>query len=116
MTRYLGDSGARSSITALSVATIGDENAHCAPAHLNEGAAPMKRCSFENLTTFSLKDEANDLRKQAQGMSPSIRRDDILRPAQQAEAIQDLLQRGHQADTVAHLDERISSPELQPPK
>ena len=76
----------------------------------------MKRRSFENLTTFSLKDEASDLRKQAQGMSPSIRRDDILRLAQQAEAIQDLLQRGHQADTVAHLDERISSPGLQPPK
>ena len=76
----------------------------------------MQRSRFENLTTFSLKDEANDLRKQAQGMPPSIRRDNILKLAQQAETIQDLLQRGHQADIAAHLDEWISSPGLKPPK
>ena len=45
----------------------------------------MQRRRFETITTFSLKDEANDLRKQAQGMPPSIRRDDLLRLAQQAE-------------------------------
>ena len=76
----------------------------------------MQRSRFENLTTFSLKDEANDLRKQAQGMPPSIRRDNILTLAQQAETTQDLLQRGHQADIAAHLDEWISSPGLKPPK
>ena len=46
----------------------------------------MQRRRFETITTFSMKDEANDLRKQAQGMPPSIRRDDLLRLAQQAEA------------------------------
>ena len=76
----------------------------------------MQRRRFEDLTTFSLKDEANDLRKQAQGMPPSIRRDDLLRLAQQAETRQGLLQRGHQADTAAHLDEWIRSPGSQPPK
>jgi len=62
----------------------------------------MQRRRFETITTFSLKDEANDLRKQAQGMPPSIRRDDLLRLAQQAE-------------TACQVDQRLRSPGLRAP-
>ncbi|WP_082081756.1 hypothetical protein [Bradyrhizobium sp. LTSP857] len=50
-----------------------------------------------------LKKEARNLRKQAEGMPPSIRRDELLRKAEQT-------------DTAAHMNEWLSSPGFQPPK
>jgi hypothetical protein len=49
-----------------------------------------------------LKKEARNLRKQAEGMPPGIRRDELLRKADQTE-------------TAAHMNEWLSSPG-QPPK
>ncbi|WP_082078727.1 hypothetical protein [Bradyrhizobium sp. LTSP849] len=50
-----------------------------------------------------LKKEARNLRKQAEGMPPSIRRDELLRKAEQT-------------DTAAHMNEWLSSPGFQSPK
>lgn len=55
----------------------------------------------------SLKDrlsqQADNLRRQAKEMPPGICRDDLLRKARQAE-------------TAAHLDDWLSSPDLRPPQ
>ena len=50
-----------------------------------------------------LKKEARNLRKQAEGMPPGIRRDELLRKAEQTE-------------TAAQMNEWLSSPGFQPPK
>ena len=49
-----------------------------------------------------LSEEANRLRKQAQGTSPGIEREQLLRRARQAEI-------------AAHISEWLSSPGLKPP-
>jgi hypothetical protein len=60
------------------MASIGDENAICAPAHQTGSTAMFKQSStFE----YRLTQEAINLRKQAEGMPLSIRRDDLLRKA-----------------------------------
>jgi len=65
----------------------------------------MKRRRFKQETPLDqrLEDHAKRLRKEARGMPPGIKREDLIRRARQAE-------------TAAHLSEWISSPGLQPPK
>jgi hypothetical protein len=46
--------------------------------------------------------EAAQLKKQAEEMTPGVRRDELLRKARQAE-------------TAAHVDDWLSSPGLRPP-
>jgi hypothetical protein len=64
-----------------------------------------ERRRFKQMPTleFRLTTEAANLRKQAEGMPPGIRRDALLRRARQAE-------------TASHMNEWLSSPRLQPPK
>jgi hypothetical protein len=50
-----------------------------------------------------LKEEANKLRRQAQGMPSGVRRDELLRKARQAE-------------TAARLNELVETPDLNSPK
>jgi hypothetical protein len=52
---------------------------------------------------YRLAQEAINLRKQAEGMPPSIRRDELLRRARRTE-------------TASHISEWLSSRDLQPPK
>lgn len=52
---------------------------------------------------YRLAQEAINLRKQAEGMPPSIRRDELLRRARQTE-------------TASDMSKWFSSPGLQPPK
>jgi hypothetical protein len=93
------------SITARSVASIGDENAGCAPASSRNGAAPMQRRSFKENAPLNqrLTEQAERLRKEAQGTPPGVKRDKLIRQARQAE-------------TALHMQEWLSSPCLQPPR
>jgi hypothetical protein len=73
-------------LPAARLASIGVDNANCAPAQLNKGGATMTHPPrFEQLLKFEYRqeDEAIDLRKQAEGMAPCIRRDELLRKAAQ---------------------------------
>jgi hypothetical protein len=65
----------------------------------------MPRRCFKQLPTFEyrLTTEAANLRKQAEGLPPSIRREELMRKASQA-------------DAASHMNEWLSSPGLQPPK
>jgi hypothetical protein len=60
---------------------------------------PRIRTSFEQ----RLADEAARLRQEAQGVPPGVEREQLLRRAQQA-------------DTASHINDWLSSRELQPPK
>lgn len=64
-----------------------------------------KRRRFKQTESFRdrLAAFARDAREEAERLPPSIRRDDMLRKARQA-------------DTASHLDEWANSPGLQPPK
>lgn len=57
------------------------------------------RTSFEQ----RLADEAARLRQEARGVPPGVKRERLLR-------------RGRQADTASHINDWLSSRELQPPK
>jgi hypothetical protein len=88
------------------VASIGDENAGCAPVEFEKGNSAMsKRRHFKQ--TEPLKDRlvsfAKDVREQAAKLPPGAEKDDLLR-------------RASQADTAAHLDDWVNSAGLQPPK
>jgi hypothetical protein len=52
---------------------------------------------------YRLTTEAANLRKQAEGLPPCVRRDELMRKARQAE-------------TASHMNEWLTSPGLQPPK
>lgn len=60
---------------------------------------PRKSSSFED----RLEKEAENLRRQARGMPPCIRREELLRKARQAE-------------NAAQVSEWLRSPEQQPPE
>jgi len=95
-----------STITARSVASIGDENASCAPALLKQGSSAMlRRRSFKRSISFQDKLEAwtKVVRDQAEALPPGPEREALLKKASQAE-------------TASHLDEWINSPGLQTPK
>lgn len=84
------------------MAVTGDEDAGCAPAYEREQR--MRIRITQSLTLGDrLKKEARNLRKQAEGMPPSIRRDELLRKAEQTE-------------TAAHMNEWLASPGFRPPK
>jgi hypothetical protein len=63
------------------------------------------RRRFKQISSLSdrLIQQAQNLRQQADGMPASVRRDELLRKARQAE-------------TTANVDELLSSPSLQPPR
>jgi hypothetical protein len=63
------------------------------------------RRRFKQIETleYRLTTEATNLRKQAEGLPPSVRREELLRKASQVE-------------TASHINEWLSSPGLQPPK
>ena len=86
------------------MASIGDENASCAPAFLEQGSSAMPR-RFSQTETLEqrLVEEAAKLRKEAQGTPPGIERERLIRRARQAE-------------TASHMSEWLMSPGLQPPK
>jgi hypothetical protein len=67
------------------MASIGDENASCAPAQPTGSAAMLVRQGPEQSSTFEyrLAQEAINLRKQAKGMPLGVRRDELLRKARQ---------------------------------
>jgi len=52
---------------------------------------------------YRLRMEAANLRKQAEGLPPGVRREELMRKASQAE-------------TASQVDQWLSSPGLQPPK
>jgi hypothetical protein len=64
-----------------------------------------ERRRFKQMQTleYRLTTEAANLRKQAEGLPPGIRREELMRKARQAE-------------TASHMNEWLSSPGLQPPK
>jgi hypothetical protein len=65
----------------------------------------QQRRRFKQTTTLDqrLSEQAERLRKEAQGMPPGVERDDLLRRARQAEA-------------AAHMQEWITSPGLRSPQ
>jgi hypothetical protein len=92
------------SVTARLVASIGDENASCAPAPREWSSAMTKRRRFKQAT--SLKDRliawASEIREEAGKLAPGSDRDGLLRKASQA-------------DTASHVEDWAYSPGLQPP-
>jgi hypothetical protein len=70
------------------MASIGDENANCAPAQRTGSPAMPHRQGFKQLSTleYRLAQEWFNLRKQAEGMPLSVRRDERLRKAEQIDA------------------------------
>jgi hypothetical protein len=63
------------------------------------------RRHFKQIGTleYRLTTEAANLRRQAEGLPPGVRREELLRKASQAE-------------TASHMSEWLNSPGLQPPK
>ena len=85
--------------------SIGDENAHCAPAPSNGMEQRMpKRRRFKQTQSLEerLADEAKRLREQA----------DLLPPGPQRDAVQ---RKARQAETGAHMSDWLRSPGLRPP-
>jgi hypothetical protein len=64
---------------------------------------PRRRVQQIYVLKDRLIQEAENLRKQAEGMPPGIRRDELIAKARQAE-------------TAARIDEWLASPGLQPPR
>jgi len=85
------------------VASIGDENASCAPAFLKEWSSAMQRRGHDAPLDQRLIEEAQRLRKEARGTPPGVIRDKLIRHARQAE-------------TAAHMREWLSSSGLQAPR
>jgi hypothetical protein len=92
------------SITARSVASIGDENAGLRSRLLQEWSSAMQRRRFKENAPLNqrLTEQAERLRKEAQGTPPGVMRDQLIRQARQAE-------------TASHMQEWLSSPGLQQP-
>ena len=94
-------------ITARPVASIGDENAGCAPALLRQGSSAMqkRRRYFKQQTTLQDRviEWAKEVRDQAAALPPGPNRDMLLKKMRQAE-------------TALHLEDWANSPGLQPPK
>jgi hypothetical protein len=93
-------------ITARLAASIGDENAGCAPASFKQGDRAMPVRHHPTQTTSveqRFAEEAKRLRKEAQGTPAGVARDTLLRKARQA-------------DAASHLSDWMRSLGLQPPK
>jgi len=90
------------------VAFICDENAGCAPAFLMErsSAVPQRRGRIKHVKTFQerLAEEAVRCKESAQKLPPGSHAHELL------------LLRARQAETASHINEWLTSPELQPPK
>jgi hypothetical protein len=87
------------------MASIGDENANCAPAYSSRGVASMtKRRRFNQQSSLEdrLASFAKEARERAAELAPGTEKDDLLRKARQA-------------DTASHLNEWANSAGLQPP-
>jgi hypothetical protein len=91
-------------ITAPLSASIGDENASCAPALLKWSSA-MQRRNFKETAPLDqrLTEQAERLRKEAKDTPPRIERERLIRLARQAE-------------TASHMQEWLTSPGLQAPR
>jgi hypothetical protein len=65
----------------------------------------LQRRRFKRVETleYRLTTEAANLRRQAEGLPPGVRREELMRKANQAE-------------TASHMSEWLSSPGLRPPK
>jgi hypothetical protein len=94
-------------ITARPVASIGDENAGCAPASSSgkERAMPKRRRFSKQQTTLQdrIIERIKEVRDQAAALPPGPESDMLLKKARQAE-------------TALHLEDWVNSPGLQPPK
>jgi hypothetical protein len=88
------------------MAFICDENAPLrSRLPRKEWSSAMQRRSFKQSVPLNqrLTEEAERLRKEAQGAPPGIDREELLR-------------RARQADTASHMNEWLSSPGLHSPK
>jgi hypothetical protein len=95
-----------SAITARLVASIGDENANCAPAFLKgKERAMLKRRRFKQDKALGerLIEEAKRARAEACQLPPGAEREDLLKKARQA-------------DTAAHINDWMNSSGLRPPE
>jgi hypothetical protein len=94
-----------SRIAARLVAFTGDENAIALPPYANKGSDVMHRHRIKQTHSLDehLDDQAQQLRTRAQGMSPGIEREWLMRRARQAEI-------------TKQMQGWIVSPALQPPK
>jgi hypothetical protein len=92
-------------ITALPSASIGDENASCAPAFHSEWSSAMQRRRFNQEDTLEqrLADEAKRLREKAKSVRSGAAREALIRKARQAE-------------TGSQISEWLRSPGLRPPE
>jgi hypothetical protein len=90
--------------TARPMASIGDENASCAPAPTHRERRMLVRQGPEQSSTFEyrLAQEAINLRKQAKGMPLGVRRDELLRKARQI-------------DVAVEVNTWLTSPRLRAP-
>lgn len=72
----------------------------------------MERHRFKQTQSLNLRltDEAQRLRKEAQGTPPGVERERLIRLARQAENAT------HINENATHINEWLSSPGLQPPK
>ena len=90
-------------MTAWPVASVGAENAHCAPAQSKSGAALML---FKRKTIAPLKDRLLEFARETRENASQLPKC----------AKQDMLKSARRADTMAHLDDWANSSGLQPPK
>lgn len=84
---------------------VGDENAGCAPAHLNrEMRMTVQRRRFKQSRSLEerLAADAKRLREEARLLPPGAAREAALRKARQAE-------------TASHMNAWLASPEAKPP-
>jgi hypothetical protein len=89
------------------MAVIGDENAGCAPASLEQGAAAMQKQQRRRFKKFDpldgrLAEEAKRLRNEAEDTPAGIERERLLR-------------RARQVDTASHIGEWLNSAGLRAP-
>jgi len=90
-------------ITARYVAFIGDENASCAPAFLQDRSSACRSVAVSHtLLEERLTQEAEELRKVAETLPPGTARDLLLRKARQDE-------------TAIRMNQWLNSPGLRPP-
>lgn len=89
-------------IAALLSASIGDENASCAPAFFKQGSRVMKQRYPRNAQLDQrLDDAAARLRKEAHGTLPGVQRETFIR-------------RPRKAEPASHTIDLLNSPSLQP--
>jgi hypothetical protein len=94
-------------VTARPVVSIGDEIArwrsHLSLAERSRVMPPRRHFTQMPTLEYRLTMEAANLRKQAEGLPPGVRREELMRKPSQVE-------------TASHMSEWLSSPKLQPLK